>query len=99
WRCRHDFTHGPESISVRHLPLYLPYRASARQPDPVRPRALFVEKRFLTNAAQRPTASGFEPVSLRGDRGGAWAFCRLFNARTHCSLADEPDPTHAAGHD
>ena len=55
----------PEPIPVRLLPVHLPRGLPAGQPDPVRPRPVHLEERFVAVAAPRPVALGQQPVPHR----------------------------------
>src|SRR5262249_46298767 len=74
---RHVLHELCQCISLRHLPLCLSCGAADREPHPLRSRALYVEERFLADAAHGAAPPRIEPVPLWGDRRHPRSFRRL----------------------
>src|SRR6185312_11249405 len=74
---RHALQHVRQHVAVRSVPLYLPRGAADRQSHPLRSRALHLEKRFLTDAAEARASAGLQPLSLWCYRRDPRPFRRL----------------------
>ena len=78
------------TLSVRHLSLYLPGRPLDRQPHSLRSRALHVEERLFADVAGKGTRPGIEPVPLRCHHRHPGPFRRLLGARLGHRLGTQP---------
>ena len=87
-----------QHIPVRHLSLSVPRRASDRQPDPLRSRALYVEERFLPDVAQARAAAGLEPLPLRRHHRDSRSLRRVSGATLGGGLGAEPGGSPASCH-